>query len=200
MAEHQLRRLAWWLDEAFRIPGTRQRVGFDALIGLIPGVGDTFGALLSTYIIVEAARRGASTWTVARMLGNVAVETLFGAFPIVGDLFDVVFKANQRNMALLGDTLERDALPRDPQRVLRVAVVLIGLTMLIVLGLTFALSITIARWLEQQPQVERVYHPSLQSHPQHRLAMAQQSGQGGAVTSFVVRGGRAAAFQVIDVP
>jgi O-succinylhomoserine sulfhydrylase len=59
-------------------------------------------------------------------------------------------------------------------------------------------ALTMARWLEQQPQVERVYHPSLESHPQHRLAMAQQSGQGGAVTSFVVRGGRAAAFQVID--
>ena len=59
-------------------------------------------------------------------------------------------------------------------------------------------ALQMARWLEQQPQVERVYHPSLESHPQHRLAMAQQSGQGGAVTSFVVRGGRAAAFQVID--
>jgi O-succinylhomoserine sulfhydrylase len=59
-------------------------------------------------------------------------------------------------------------------------------------------ALQMARWLEQQPQVERVYHPSLESHPQHRLAMAQQSGQGGAVTSFVVRGGRAGAFQVID--
>ncbi len=149
MAEHHLRRLAWWLDEAFRIPGTRQRVGFDALIGLIPGVGDTLGALLSTYIIVEAARRGASPWTVARMLGNVAVETLFGAFPIVGDVFDAVFKANQRNMALLGETLEHGAPPRDPQRVLRLAVVLIGATMLVVLGLTLALTIAIVRWLGQ---------------------------------------------------
>jgi O-succinylhomoserine sulfhydrylase len=59
-------------------------------------------------------------------------------------------------------------------------------------------ALQMARWLEQQPQVERVFHPSLESHPQHRLAMAQQSGQGGAVASFVVKGGREGAFRVID--
>jgi hypothetical protein len=116
MPDHPIRRLAWWLDDAFRIPGTQQRVGFDALIGLIPGVGDTIGAVFSTYIIIEAARRGASVWTVARMLGNVGVETVFGAIPLLGDLFDVVFKANQRNLALLGDTLERNAPSRGSAR------------------------------------------------------------------------------------
>lgn len=59
-------------------------------------------------------------------------------------------------------------------------------------------ALQMARWLEMQPQVERVYHPSLESHPQHKLAMAQQSGQGGAVVSFVVKGGREGAFKVID--
>jgi O-succinylhomoserine sulfhydrylase len=59
-------------------------------------------------------------------------------------------------------------------------------------------ALQMARWLEQQPQVERVFHPSLESHPQHALAMAQQAGQGGAVVSFVVRGGRDGAFKVID--
>jgi O-succinylhomoserine sulfhydrylase len=59
-------------------------------------------------------------------------------------------------------------------------------------------ALAIARWLETQPRVERVFHPSLESHPQHRLAMAQQSGQGGAVVSFVVAGGREGAFKVID--
>jgi O-succinylhomoserine sulfhydrylase len=59
-------------------------------------------------------------------------------------------------------------------------------------------ALVVARWLEAQPQVERVYHPSLESHPQHRLAMAQQSGQGGAVVSFIVKGGREGAFKVID--
>ena len=123
-----LGRLAWLLDEAFRIPGTNQKVGIDPLIGLVPGVGDAIGALLSTYIIVEAARRGAPVWTVVRMLGNVAVETLVGAIPILGDLFDVVWKANMRNLALRYGTLERDRPPRDPRGVLRLASVIIVVT------------------------------------------------------------------------
>jgi hypothetical protein len=147
MAEQRLQRVAWLLDEAFRIPGTQQRFGVDALIGLIPGVGDTIGALLSTYIIVEAARRGASVWTVARMLGNVAVETVIGAIPLLGDLFDVVFKANMRNLALLGDTLELDTPPRDPQGVLRLATFLIAATMLALLGATLLLTIALYRTL-----------------------------------------------------
>ena len=121
----RLAHLAWLLDEAFAIPGTNQRFGFDAIVGLIPGVGDTIGALLSTYIIVEAARRGASTFTIARMLGNVAVETVIGAVPILGDLFDVVWKSNMRNLALLGDTLARDQPARDPRAVMRLASVMI---------------------------------------------------------------------------
>ena len=148
MAEQRLQRVAWLLDAAFRIPGTQQRFGFDALIGLIPGVGDALGALLSTYIIVEAARRGASVWMVTRMLGNVAVETLIGAIPLLGDLFDVVFKANMRNLALLGDTLERGAPARDPQGVLRLATFLIGATMLTLLVATLMLTVALYRtWL-----------------------------------------------------
>ena len=147
MAEQRLQRVAWLLDAAFPIPGTQQRFGLDALIGLIPGVGDTIGALLSTYIIVEAARRGASVWTVSRMLGNVAVETLIGAIPLLGDLFDVVFKANMRNLALLGATLERDAPPRDPQGVLRLATFLIVAIMLTLLVGTLMLTIALYRML-----------------------------------------------------
>ena len=147
MAEERLQRVAWLLDAAFPIPGTQQRFGLDALIGLIPGVGDTIGALLSTYIIVEAARRGASVWTVARMLGNVAVESVIGAIPLLGDLFDVVFKANIRNLALLGDTLEHDAPSRDPQGVLRLATFLIVATMLALLVGTLMLTIALYRML-----------------------------------------------------
>ncbi len=146
-SEQRLRRIAWWLDDAFPIPGTQRRIGLDALIGLVPGVGDMVGALLSTYIIVEAARRGASPWTVARMLGNVAVETLIGVVPIVGDVFDVVWRANARNVALLGATLERDAPPRDPRGVLRVALWLIVAAVLAIVALTTALSIGVYRAL-----------------------------------------------------
>ncbi len=147
MDRRALGRLAWLLDEAFTIPGTNQRVGFDALIGLIPGVGDTVGALLSTYIIVEGARRGASPWMVVRMLGNVAVETVIGVVPIVGDLFDVVWKSNTRNLQLLGDTLLRDEAPRDPRGVLRLAALLIVATMIVLVVGTALLSVALYRYL-----------------------------------------------------
>jgi Domain of unknown function (DUF4112) len=142
-----LRRFAWLLDEAFAIPGTNQRVGLDALLGLIPGVGDTLGALLSTYIIIEAARRGASPWTVSRMLGNVAVETIIGVIPIAGDLFDVVWKANLRNLDLLGATLARDEPPRDPRGVLRLAILLIAGAMLALVIGTALLTVALYRVL-----------------------------------------------------
>lgn len=144
-AADRLRRYAWVLDELVRIPGTQQRVGLDGLIGLIPGIGDTIGALLSTYIILEAARRGASVWTVTRMLANVGVETVIGAVPILGDLFDIVFKANRRNVTLLGDTLERAAPPRDPTGVLRLASVLIVAIVLAMVVATMALTVAIYR-------------------------------------------------------
>jgi hypothetical protein len=142
-----LGRLAWLLDEALPIPGTSQRIGVDAVLGLIPGVGDALGALLSTYIIIEAARRGASPWLVTRMLGNVAIETLIGVVPVAGDVFDVVWKANSRNLRLLGDTLERAELPRDPRPVLRLAGVLIVATVLALMVGTALLSIALYRVL-----------------------------------------------------
>ncbi|RPI62240.1 MAG: DUF4112 domain-containing protein [Lysobacterales bacterium] len=96
-----LERLAWWLDSAIVVPGTRFRVGFDALIGLIPGVGDLIGAALSAYIVAAAARRGLPRSVLLRMALNVGLETLVGVVPVVGDLFDAAWKANQRNVALL---------------------------------------------------------------------------------------------------
>ena len=93
-------RLAWWLDNAITVPGTRFRIGFDALIGLIPGVGDLIGTLLSSYIIAVAAAQGLPASALARMAINVGVEAIVGAVLIVGDLFDAVWKANQRNIAI----------------------------------------------------------------------------------------------------
>jgi hypothetical protein len=100
-ARDQLDRLAWWLDSAIAVPGTRLRVGLDALIGLIPGVGDLTGMLMSSYIIAVAARRGAPPAALARMAINVALETLIGAVPILGDVFDALWRANERNVRLL---------------------------------------------------------------------------------------------------
>ena len=89
------------LDTALPIPGTGRRIGLDGLLGFIPGVGDTLGAACSSYIIFEAARLGASKRTLLRMLGNVAIEIAVGIIPIVGDVFDIVWQANVRNMDLL---------------------------------------------------------------------------------------------------
>lgn len=95
---HLLSRL---LDEQFRIPGMTYRIGLDGLLGLIPGVGDAAGALLSAYILYEAMRLGASRTVLLRMVANIGIDTLVGAIPVVGDIFDVVWKANKKNTALL---------------------------------------------------------------------------------------------------
>ena len=97
----RMRAAARLLDSQFRIPGTNIRFGLDAIAGLVPGVGDFAGAIASAYFIYEAARLGAPGTVLARMITNVGVEALVGAVPILGDLFDVAFKANNRNMRLL---------------------------------------------------------------------------------------------------
>lgn len=105
--------LSHLLDSAFQIPGTNHRVGIDALLGLIPGIGDLVSTALASYIIWEARQLGVPRWKIARMIGNVAVDTTVGAIPFAGDLFDVAFKANRRNMKILRDHLERTgALPK----------------------------------------------------------------------------------------
>jgi hypothetical protein len=98
---HDLERLAHWLDSAFEIPGIRLRFGFDALLGLLPGLGDTASALASVYILQAATKFGVSRITLARMTLNIVVDLLVGAIPIVGDLFDVYWKANRKNVELL---------------------------------------------------------------------------------------------------
>jgi len=95
--------LATLLDSAFYIPGLNRRVGFDSVIGLVPGVGDAISAVLASYIIWEARQLGLPRWKIARMIANVAVDTAVGAIPIAGDVFDVFFKANQRNLRIIHD-------------------------------------------------------------------------------------------------
>src|SRR3954462_2253619 len=93
----RLARIAWLLDNSIALPGTRFRIGLDAILGLIPGFGDLAGVLLSSYIVREAARLGAPPSVLARMAWNVAVEGVIWIAPFFGDVFDAVWKANQRN-------------------------------------------------------------------------------------------------------
>jgi Domain of unknown function (DUF4112) len=97
----RVRLLSRLLDEQFRIPGTTYRVGLDGLLGLIPGVGDAAGALLSTYILYEAMRLGVPKTLLLRMVTNIGIDTVGGAIPVVGDIFDIAWKANKKNAALL---------------------------------------------------------------------------------------------------
>jgi hypothetical protein len=106
----RLARLAWLLDNSIPIPGLRYRIGLDGILGLIPGVGDVLGTLLSSYIIADAARFGVSKSTLVRMVFNVAVESVVGVLPILGDVLDMTWKANHRNVALLQEYLA------DPER------------------------------------------------------------------------------------
>jgi hypothetical protein len=100
--------LATLLDSALAIPGTGVRFGLDALIGLVPGVGDIVTTALSLFIVHEAYQLGAPGHILLRMLGNVVVDGAFGAVPVVGDAFDVVWRANRRNVRLLREWLERE--------------------------------------------------------------------------------------------
>ena len=96
----RLRSLAWLLDNSIPLPGGF-RVGLDAVIGLVPGVGDAIGGLISAYLINEARMMGAPRSVLMRMTGNVLLETIIGVIPFAGDLFDAAYKANTKNLALL---------------------------------------------------------------------------------------------------
>ena len=103
----RLRKLAWLLDAQFGLPGTKFRFGVNSLFGLAPVAGDVLLGLVSLYIVYEARSLGAPAAMLRRMLANIAVEVIGGAVPVLGDLFDMAFKANLRNMAMLEDWVRR---------------------------------------------------------------------------------------------
>jgi hypothetical protein len=146
LISRRLERLAHLLDSSIRLPGTKFRFGIDGLIGLIPGFGDAFGGVLSSYILAEAARLGVPISTLIRMAFNVLIEVLVGLIPIVGDIFDVTWKANNRNVRLLQEHVvdRRRSTTRNRVFVIVLAVVLIVL----IIG-AIALGIVLITWLVQ---------------------------------------------------
>jgi hypothetical protein len=96
------------MDDLFEIPGTNVRVGLDAVIGLVPVVGDLLSQVVSSYIIWEARQLGVSRFTMSRMIANSAIDTLVGIVPFAGDAFDVAFRANRKNLALLKGHLAKN--------------------------------------------------------------------------------------------
>jgi len=97
----RLDRLSRLLDVAFTVPGTNVRFGAEAIMRLVPGIGDAAASALSCLILYEAHRLGVTRRVMIRMAGNVAIEAAAGAVPVIGDLFDVAFRANRRNVRIL---------------------------------------------------------------------------------------------------
>lgn len=125
------RRLARLLDDLIRVPGTNIGIGLDPIIGLIPGVGDMIGGLMSSYILLVAAREGVPASVLTRMLGNIALDSVVGVVPVLGDLFDVGMKANRRNVELLERYLATPSKTRAASRGI-VAVIILAAALLIV--------------------------------------------------------------------
>jgi hypothetical protein len=123
--------LAWLLDSSIPIPGTRFTVGLDAVIGLIPFIGDLIGVLASSIILAEANRLGVSRALMTRMAFNVAVEGVVGIVPLFGDIFDAGWKANQKNVRLLTHWMDH---PHKAERGNRWFVVLLALTLIVLLA------------------------------------------------------------------
>ncbi|MEX2453871.1 MAG: DUF4112 domain-containing protein [Rhodospirillaceae bacterium] len=112
----RLERFADLLDSRFRVPGTDFRFGVDGLVGLIPGIGDTVTAVGGFYIIHQAWELGVRRRTLARMAGNLLIDALFGAVPVLGDAFDLVWKSNLRNIRLATDDIRSQAARRRAAR------------------------------------------------------------------------------------
>jgi len=134
-----LRAIARFLDDSIPLPGTTYRVGVEPIIGLVPGLGDFFGVSTSAYIILRAADLGVSTSTLVRMIINLAIDGTLGSVPIFGDLFDVVWKANMRNIALLEAEIVKNAPLKSSKVFVAGAAVALILVMTLIFGLIFLL-------------------------------------------------------------
>lgn len=136
-------KFADWMDSRFRIPGTNVRFGLDALIGLIPGAGDFAGFLLSALMVLAMAGSGASGFVVARMMLNIIVDALIGSIPILGDLFDVAFKANQRNLRLMREHYTEG---KHRGSALKLVIPLLLLIILLLAGVAW-LAYSVVKWI-----------------------------------------------------
>jgi hypothetical protein len=144
-----LRRIAELLDNAFVVPGTSYRIGLDPLIGLIPGIGDLISPLFTIGMLLQARGLGVPKVVQARMLINVAIDTLVGAVPVAGDLFDFAWKSNEKNMALieLHAREDRGGSTGDYAFVMLMILIVVALAALPFLMLAWLLSALGARWL-----------------------------------------------------
>jgi Domain of unknown function (DUF4112) len=144
----RLRRLARLLDDSIPIPGTRYRIGLEAIVGLVPGLGDLVGGSFSAWLILQAARLGAPSSLLARMGWNLLVDAVVGAVPLLGDFFDAGFKANLRNLALLERHVEA---PTASRRASRGFIAALALLLVLVLVGAVTLAILLVQLLLSRP-------------------------------------------------
>ncbi len=128
----KLDNLAWLLDNSIKIPGTSWKIGLDGILGLIPGVGDLAAGGLSTYILYQAVKLKVPKVILARMTLNILLESVIGVIPVFGDLFDFMFKANQRNVDLMRQYVLN---PKDTAQQSTLAVVGVIVALFVVMGL-----------------------------------------------------------------
>jgi hypothetical protein len=142
----RLQRLAWVLDSSVPVPGLKFRFGLEAVLGLIPGFGDAAGVVLSSYIVHQAWRMGVPRSVLLRMWLNIVIEGVVGAVPLLGDVFDAVWKANMRNVALLEAHLHH---PQRTARASRALLAVLALTVLVIVAGALTVGWLVVRWLIQ---------------------------------------------------
>lgn len=144
-----LRRFATLMDEAVAIPGTRKRVGLDAAVGLIPGVGDLIGGIMSALIVVAALRHRVPLRKIGRMIVNILIDVFIGEIPILGDVFDFLFEENMMNMRILMTYRDRRRPPRKTMEIAFAATLVVTFILLLSVAATVA-GIAALVWLAEQ--------------------------------------------------
>jgi hypothetical protein len=141
-----LRRFAWLMDEAIAIPGTRMRVGVDAGLGLIPGVGDAIAAVLSTWVIAGALRHRVPMRHIVRMVINILIDLGVGSIPLIGDVFDFLFEENVMNLDILMRHRDRSRPPRQLRDIAVFVLIIIAIIICFALVLLFGIIAAVV-WL-----------------------------------------------------
>ena len=131
----RLKLLSERLDDSIKIPGTNQKIGIDAIVGIIPILGDFIGVIFSTYIMYSGIKMGVSSKIVKKMATNIVIEFVIGSIPIIGDIFDALWKANKRNVELIEEaTIENQENYRLNYLIMASLIVLILGLILVILG------------------------------------------------------------------